>query len=113
QPLSPAAVAAATPSVLDSDPSREPGADPCRPGVPGTTSRAGGHPTVTPQPAATIGVDLGTTTIKAIAFADDGDGEIAEAKETVGLHTDAEGSAEQDADEVAQTATAVLARVAG
>ena len=68
---------------------------------------------MTPRPAATIGVDLGTTTIKAIAFADDGDGEIAEAKETVGLHTDAEGSAEQDADEVVQAATAVLARVAG
>ena len=64
------------------------------------------------QPTATIGVDLGTTTIKAIAFADDGDHEIAEARDTVALDTGADGAAEQDAEAVADAATRVLARVA-
>ena len=53
---------------------------------------------------ATIGVDMGTTAMKAVAF--DGMGyELARAQEPVALHHDATGAAEADANEVADAAT--------
>lgn len=60
---------------------------------------------------ATIGVDMGTTAMKAVAF--DGMGhELARAQEPVALHHDATGAAEADANEVADAATRVLVAVA-
>jgi gluconokinase len=56
---------------------------------------------------ATIGVDMGTTDMKAVAF-DRAGNELARAEERLGLVRDASGAAEEDADEVADAATRVL-----
>jgi gluconokinase len=61
---------------------------------------------------ATLGIDLGTTTAKAIAFADEDGREVTEVRETVERHTDPDGAAEQDPEAVAEAATQVLTRAA-
>jgi gluconokinase len=63
------------------------------------------------QPGCTIGVDLGTTTAKVIAF-DHAEHEVAHAEETLPLWHDASGAAEQDPAVVAEAATRLLAAVA-
>nr|MBF6591502.1 sugar kinase [Ktedonobacterales bacterium] len=63
------------------------------------------------QPGCTIGVDMGTTTVKAVAFDMDGR-EIARAAEALTLWQDETGAAAQDAAEVYTATTGTLARVA-
>lgn len=62
------------------------------------------------SPPATLGIDLGTTTAKAVAFADEDGREITEVREPIERHTDADGAAEQDPDVVARAAIAVVTR---
>ncbi len=61
--------------------------------------------------ACTIGIDMGTTTLKAAAF-DEAGGELAHAERTVELYHPAEGEAEQEPQAVADAITAALAEVA-
>ena len=65
-----------------------------------------------PGTACTIGVDLGTTTLKAVALADSDGRELARAQAPIALRTDATGAAEQDPVAVYDAATDVLAQVA-
>lgn len=58
----------------------------------------------------TIGMDLGTTSLKAVAFADD-DHDIARANRDVERRLDEDGAAEEDPEAVAQAATDALAEV--
>jgi gluconokinase len=65
-----------------------------------------------PGAACTIALDLGTTTLKAIALADADGQELAQAQAPVALRTDATGAAEQDPAAVYDAATGVVAQVA-
>lgn len=62
------------------------------------------------QREATIGVDMGTTDMKAVAFDGQG-GELARAEEHLTLWHDTAGAAEEDADAVADAATHALVAV--
>ncbi|MBA3519641.1 MAG: gluconokinase [Rhizobiales bacterium] len=59
----------------------------------------------------TIGIDMGTTTLKAVAFADEDGSKIARARDNVDLVTDETGTAEQDAEALYDGLTAVVAEV--
>src|SRR5919202_2934293 len=74
-----------------------------------------GRSHATPGPATeaacSIGLDIGTTTLKAIAVSDRSGREVARAQATVDLWTDETGAAEQEPDTVYEALTGVLAEV--